>query len=67
MCWSLDEFELESVAKTAITGKAAEHDIDNVARLCVEAVERFPMVMTPKSKWSTKSVGRLTIRIYTMV
>lgn len=36
----LDEFELESVAKTAITGKAAEHDIDNVARLCVEAVER---------------------------
>lgn len=35
---ALDEFELSSVAATAVTGKAAEHDIDNVAKLCVEAV-----------------------------
>jgi len=35
-----DDDLLTQVAKTAITGKAAEHDIDRVAELCVEAVIR---------------------------
>lgn len=32
--------DLPLIARTAITGKAAEHDIDNVARLCEQAVIR---------------------------
>ena len=35
-----DDELLSSVATTAITGKAAEHDIERVAGLCVEAVIR---------------------------
>lgn len=31
---------LPMIARTAVTGKAAEHDIDNVAKLCEEAVLR---------------------------
>jgi chaperonin GroEL (HSP60 family) len=36
----MEKKHLPLVAKTAITGKAAEHDIEHVAELCVEAVVR---------------------------
>jgi len=34
----LDDVNLESVASTAVTGKAAEHNMDRVSSLCVKAV-----------------------------